>query len=186
MSVQILVAVLACDYAKTSDGRRNGHNLGPKSIARLDKALEFAAAQSGDVRFVFSAGKLRSEDARLCDLQAAYVGVRRYSVTVPPLPVQIWGSKPELQFFADMAISFPTAKLVIVSEDYHQWRLRKLAQSLGMQSAKIISVSSLHNPPSFGDLVHEVLGVGEVFLPTAMVTTLKGLRHRRLRRNLKP
>lgn len=185
MGTIVLVAVLACDYGKTDDGQPDGQILGERSIARLEEALEFTKAQALPVQFVFSAGKLVEADARLCDLQMRYVEARGFKSLVPPQSMHIWGSNPELQFLANTALNFPGAKVVIVSEDYHLWRLRKMAKSLGMKSAKALGASSLHSPPSFGNMVHEVLGVGELYLPTGIVRWLKQIRHRRLRGNLK-
>ena len=182
---QILIAVLACDYALTSDGRHDGNRLGLRSIARLERALEYATAQSLPIQFVFSAGKLVEADSRLCDLQMAYVAARNFKALVPPKRIQIWGSKPELQFVANIAPNFADVKVVIVSEDYHCWRLRKISKALGIHSAKVIGISSTHNPPSFSDLVHEVMGVSELYLPMKLVVKMKDIRHRRLQQNLK-
>ncbi len=182
---QILVGVLACDYGTTEDGRHDGDSLGPRSIARLELALQYANAQSLPLQFVFSAGKLVTADSRLCDLQLAYVAARNFKALIPPRGMQIWGSKSELDFLAGAAANFPDSKIVIVSEDYHCWRLRQMAKALKMPSAKVLGASSLSNPPSFGDLVHEVLGVGELYFPTQLVEVVKGFRRRRLRQNLK-
>lgn len=182
---QILIAVLACDYALTSDGRHDGHRLGPRSIARLERALEYANAQSLPIQFVFSAGKLVEADSRLCDLQMGYVAARNFKALVPPKKMQIWGSKPELQFMANTAANFVDVRVVIVSEDYHCWRLRKIAKALGIHSAKVLGTSSLDNPPSFSNLVHEVMGVGELYLPVKLVLKMKDIRHRGLQQNFK-
>lgn len=185
MEMMFLVAVLACDYGMTDDGQHDRQTLGERSIARLEEALQFAQAQALPAQFVFSAGKLDEVDARLCDLQMRYVEARGYKSHVPPRSMHIWGSHQELQFLAHTATNFPGAKLVIVSEDYHLWRLGKMAKALGLKSAKVLGASSLRSPPSFGNLVHEVLGIGVLYLPTWLVQRLKQVRKSRLRRNLK-
>lgn len=185
MEKVVLVAVLACDYGKTDEGQHDGQTLGERSIARLEKALEFVKAQALPVQFVFSAGTLDEADARLCNLQMRYVEARGFKSHVPPRRMHIWGSDQELQFLANTALDVPGAKVVIVSEDYHLWRLGKIAKSLGLKSAKVLGASSLQSPPSFGNLVHEVLGIGVLYLPTWLVQRLKQVRQRRLRRNLK-
>ena len=49
MSVDVLVAVLACDYGTTR------HELGPHSLNRLDHALAEFKGREAVVTFVFSA-----------------------------------------------------------------------------------------------------------------------------------
>lgn len=107
MSPVLLIAVLACAYERTADGKQDGRTLGPYSLTRLRTGVNLAQAQSKyRPVFVFSAGRLKPEHQRLCDLQTEYVRTAGFSnAIVPPRGFERWSSEAELQYATAVALS---------------------------------------------------------------------------------
>jgi len=176
MNPKILVAVLACDYGNSK------HENGPHALTRLDKALEQFKGQADKVLFIFSAGRLALADSRLCDLQAEYVKYHGFSAKVSPEDEKlIWGSKAELHFLMSQRQLYPHARVVIVTEDYHVNRMELLAKRIGLMNVTFIKAPSDKTPPSLRAVLHEKLGVIELFVPDWVMAIPKWLRRVALR-----
>lgn len=185
----LLIAVLACDYQRTADGKQDGRMLGPHSLTRLRAGVNLARAQSKyRPVFVFSAGRLKPEHQRLCDLQAEFVQAAGFSnMAVPLIGVEVWGSEAELQYATKIAQSLlqDAAQLAVVTEDYHMYPrghrlITEICDPKLSRPARRIAASSAHSRPSLSERLHEWLWFLHRQLPASWRRWLQNRRRRRL------
>lgn len=185
----LLISVMACDYGTTADGKQDGRTLGPHSLTRLQAGFDLAQAQSSHRPvFVFSAGRLKTEHRRLCDLQAEYVTQADFpDVVVPLVGEEVWGSAAELRYAATVAKSllYDQVYLAAVTEDYHMYpRLHHLVADICdpvlSHPVRRVAASSAASPPSVAERLHERLWFVKRCLPNRLQRWIETSRRRRL------
>ena len=178
-----MICVLAGDYAQGSK-----QALGPHSLARLEGACEKYKGLGKEIMFVFSAGRLTPEDARLCDLQADYVRAQGFTDWVPrgEAHALVWGSKAELRFFRKRLGEKLGLRGEVWTENFHRGRSKLLGRHKAnlWDNVKFIGVDNTGTPPTRRAKWHERLGMLEAFVPDWVFALPKQIRQAFLRWNI--